>query len=290
MNTNNRVNTKDGYKEKIGKHWYYFIRTKCANCGITVFKSKKGLTSNHYKPFCGMPCKCEYEQKLKDPKGSSILNIKDTPNFYYLLGLLATDGHIDYPREDSHATNSSCVIELNEVDSDLINSLRNFFGGYVYITFTKQKNKTPMLKWYLNNRKFIDFLRSIGFVHNKTHILNLNDWFVGLEDKNKWHFMRGVWDGDGTFTIDKNKNCRVSVITASSIFADMIFSFLADRGLAPFKHVRKNFKHNSTYSIIGLGKKKSRIDFIDMLYDNKQEEMYLMRKYLKALEIKIQGG
>jgi hypothetical protein len=237
-----------------------------------------------------MPCKCEYEQKIKDPKGSSILDLKYTPNFYYLLGLLATDGHIEYPRENSNATNSACIIELNEGDRDLINQINNIFGGYVYITFANRKDKTKMFKWYLNNRKLIEYLRSIGFVHNKTHTLDLSKWFDNIKENNKWHFIRGVWDGDGSMGTYKNSGCRITFVSASSIFANMVYDFLNQQNLSACKHIRTNIKHKSTYHIISLCKKKSRVSFINSLYNNAQSGIYLKRKYTKALEIKMLGG
>lgn len=290
MNIENHIKTKDGYKEKIGNHWYYFVETRCENCGITVFKSKKGLVTNKYKPFCGMVCKCEYEQKIRDPKGFAILDHKDTSNFSYLLGLIATDGHIDYPRENSSSTNSACIIELKGHDKDLLIKLTDIFGGCIYDTFTNRKDKTSMCKWYLNNRNFIAYLRGIGFIHNKTHTLDLTEWFNGITEMNKWHFIRGVWDGDGTITIDKNGKCRISFISASENFADMIYNFLVSRGLNACKCIRKNIKYNSSYYIISLSRKSGRISFIDKLYGDIQNGIYLIRKYNKALDMKMQGG
>mgnify|MGYP002413710244 CR=1 FL=1 len=131
-------------------------------------------------------------------------------------------------------------------------------------------------------------MKSIGFVHNKTHTLNLKEWFCGIDPKNKWHFVRGVWGGDGTMTIDKRNNCRISFISASDVFADMIYEFLVQQNISSYKHTRVNPKHKSTYCIVGPSKKSSRLVFIDLLYKN--ADIFMKRKHKKALEIKMQGG
>jgi hypothetical protein len=243
----------------------------CLNCNSSL-KSRR-------VNFCKPPSYCRYEYQLKqrDLKAYNILSNKDS-NFYYLIGLICTDGTLRYPKDDKLKNiGYSFSISVNINDIETINSLQNLFGGKT----TTRKDNTA--NWYISNKKFVEYLLNVvGLTSNKTYSLNVSKWFESLEQEFKIDFLRGVIDGDGSIKIF-NKHFRTfNICTASESFKDMIVSFLTTYYSDNVK-VEKN-KSRNYYYIRYNG--RYMIDFLNDIYNNLSKKIYLKRKYNTFIEIK----
>lgn len=240
---------------------------KCTNCDNIIYRSFSYLKKSKFKSFCSEWCK----QIDRDPKAEIFMsNEKSNPDaFYYLIGLIATDGHITRPKCDSY-----CEIRLSFKDQDsvdLLNNIQKIFGG-------KVKQEGIGIVWNIYNFEFVTFLKSIGLTQRKSLTLNINRWFNGLSQENKWSFIRGVIDGDGNFSIGK-KFATSSICTASTPFKNTIFNFLANENIPTFEYERKGNKN--PYWILRTN--SSNITKLKPIYNNKS--LFLERKYNKFLEI-----
>jgi hypothetical protein len=249
----------------------YKINKKCLNC--------ESLLCNKINNFCKPPSYCRYEYQLKqrDLKAYNILSNKDS-NFYYLIGLICTDGTLRYPKNNRLKNiGYSFSISVNINDIETIYSLQNLFGGKTII------RKDNTINWYISNKKFVEYLLNVvGLISNKTYSLNVSKWFENLEQEFKLDFLRGVIDGDGSIKIF-NKHFRTfNICTASVSFKDMIVDFLTTYYSSNVK-VEKN-KSRNYYYIRYNG--RYMINFLNDIYNNYDKKIYLKRKYNTFTEIK----
>ncbi len=238
-------------------------KNTCLNCKQVI---KKGLK------FCPRPEYCQYEYTLKkrDPLAANILNNKDW-DFYYLIGLIVTDGTLRYPNSNK-TKNIGYSFSITACNSDikLIQCLHKRFGGKI------SKRKDNCLAWYVSNKKFIEFLlNEVGITKNKTYALNVTKWFNTLSHDNKLNFLRGVIDGDGSIKIF-NKNFRTfNICTGSPSFRDMICEFLKQNYS---NNVKIEIPKNKKYSYIRYNGRYM-LDFLNDVYKNIDNKIFLKRKF-----------
>lgn len=119
------------------------------------------------------------------PKGK--VRIKWSPNFAYAIGLLTTDGnlspdgrHIDFTSQDKE--------QLINFKKCL--NIKNKIGQKI-----SGKSKRRISRIQFGDVNFYKFLIQIGLLPNKSKILTKID----IVDKYFFDFLRGHFDGDGTF-------------------------------------------------------------------------------------------
>jgi hypothetical protein len=259
------VKTDYGFKFSRNGTSFRYYQKECTNCKTTTFKEFRNLR-HKANVFCTRACQSIYRHKNIDPKGCKILSHKTDADYYYLIGLLATDGHITYPPNYVHY---SCSIQLNVEDKDILEKIYSKFGG-------RLKIYSNNIKWSLNNIEFIDHLKTIGFTHNKTYSLNISEWFDAIPDKNKFHFMRGVIDGDGSIIRNSQNGYRLCLVSASEPFIKMCTDFLEG----------SYYKDRNTYCM-QISKKQKVLDILYKLYSS---DFCIKRKYNKAIQLLKEGN
>lgn len=213
-----------GYTEQLsdgriryytGRTWSYRTSYNCANCGRAIIKEQSKYINNR---FCDDKCKYEYS----DPRGSKILNFKGNNSFYYLLGLIATDGTVSYPLNDSnkHRRYSVCI-SLKNTDSEVLYRIQEMFGGH-----TSPKNNSNMVNWIISNQQFVEYLKFIGITRKKSLTLNIDNFFNSLTEPQRSAFIRGVIDGDGYVGIDEEDQITVGMCSGSISFIKTISTYM----------------------------------------------------------------
>jgi hypothetical protein len=148
--------------------------------------------------YCDQICQSYEEISQKHAKMMDYVN---DPNFYYLIGLMATDGHIDYPDSPTKLKVYYGIIKLDHKDEELLKSLCDYFGGKLYY-----ENNGRTVCYRIFNPNFIKYLINVvGFTNNKTYNLNIESWFSTLSDEFKKAFILGCFDGDGSLRISPNR-------------------------------------------------------------------------------------
>lgn len=135
----------------------------------------------------------------------------DSPDKAYFLGLMASDGNIS-PRL------TAARIALVESDSDILESFRTYLGKEPPKLTTKaQKTKFGFSRTQkqivLSRKLLVEDLLNHGLTPNKSTTLKMSCDLKGFEK----HFLRGVWDGDGSIT-----ERRFNVCSASQVFIEQI--------------------------------------------------------------------
>lgn len=213
-------------------------------------------------------------------------------NKAYLLGLLLTDGNLDKDRY-------SITIELQIRDKQILDDISNIFGGNVIKIHKHDKDGNKILKSYKwsfpiskygkwgYGKELYRQLEKFYIVPNKTR---LEELFI-FEDKNIMrHFLRGIWDGDGSFYIRKQKarkNVKArqylssSLVSASQKFILQVQEYLQKNGIVgKFETLFHKGYENPVYRVrISTSQSKKLFDF---LY--KDDGLKLGRKYNVAYE------
>jgi len=256
------------------------IKTKCAFCKKTIYRNKNTIKQNKIS-FCikGGRCQHSYHSKKRDIKGYNILENIRNPNFYYLIGLICTDGNIIYPNKETKANRYSCHINLNKNDDYIIKEIIKRFGGGCF--YHKTDNT---IRWSLTNKNFVKYLiNKVNLTHNKSETLNIKKYFNNLSEKNKRNFIRGVIDGDGCITSYKRKwgalDNRFSICSGSHFFINLLYDFFKNK----FKCNKISYednKHNNSYSVSYYG--KNILNPLNYIYKDlkiNKNLIYMKRKY-----------
>lgn len=205
----------------------------------------------------------------------------------YLLGLLMSDGSIN---EDHQIK-----LHINEKDKELFNYLKIISpnAGEYTLKGYKSKAVTPdgktvknkgSIALYINSKILTEDLAKFGIVPNKTYkqlsIPKIDNSLIR-------HFIRGYFDGDGSFTFSvrkpnpKNREKNFRVTAAFNICGKLDNIFIEMQKWFAENDIRANIyyeKRNDMYRI-GISARQCIIDTYHLLYDN--SNCYLKRKYNK---------
>jgi hypothetical protein len=189
----------------------------------------------------------------------------------YWLGFIAADGSlsenkisIQLARKDvGHLVKFNCFLDnkltIKEIDWKLNGNL--FKGSSVYFRNTEVAN----------------YLENIGIGKNKTFVLN-------PKIKIDRHFIRGYFDGDGSYqlvTVNNTLTGRIRIATASNMMASKIINFYLENDLY-FRYYRN--KARARLHEIVVSRKSDVLRLLDIFYTD--ANTFLDRKYYNAVQIR----
>lgn len=175
-------------------------------------------------------------------KTNPFINLNDE-QVQYWLGYIAADGNI------SKAPRNRVNVATN-LDPDHLNKYIDFIG--YPIKLLKYLNKKYQVWEYsvnFANKEVRDYLVELGLTPNKSLTLKLNFPIT-------WHFLRGLFDGDGCVRKCGNDNVSLDLISASIDFINQIQEFLIKHNILCL--IRK---HRNLYFIT-----INRKEYINLIY------------------------
>lgn len=113
----------------------------------------------------------------------------DTEEKAYLIGLLLSDGHI---------SKGNCIM-LTLKDKDVIEKYRNAIQSNAPI----RKDRYGNYQLNIRSKQMSDDLRNIGLSNRKSYEINFNQVLSYIPKHLENHFVRGMFDGDGSIRIYK---------------------------------------------------------------------------------------
>ena len=122
----------------------------------------------------------------RGPKPKRIINEKWTANLAYAIGLIATDGCL---------LSDGLLIDLTSKDREQLLNFSKCVGVDFKIGTKWSSKGDECLRIQFKNRIFYDFLLSIGLTPKKS----LTMGSIKIPDKYFFDFLRGCFDGDGSF-------------------------------------------------------------------------------------------
>lgn len=193
----------------------------------------------------------------------------------YILGFIATDGSIK----------DTCLsIGLKLEDEEILLKINKTLGSNRPLTYEKRKAEKDSDKYFdvvtLNINSFIikEDLEKLGIAENKTFILKRFDM---IPEEYELDFIRGVFDGDGTFGKCGGERCKNNVQfrarfgSASLEFTQYIKDTLEKYDIfCPEIEIETRGRKNPLYSICYSTKSTAKYYF--SVYQN--DSLYLKRK------------
>ncbi len=197
----------------------------------------------------------------------------DTPEKAYILGLFFADGN-----------NDTTQFRIFLIDKELIEKVKITFEYSGPIKVIQPRQPTHQIQYGLNlcSTKLCIDAAKCGCIPNKTFITRIPSLEI-LPHYLIRHFLRGVFDGDGTVSYYKKKNKYGIGYVGPADFMEDIKKFLVDN-LGITGSICRPSK-NTTNSIrqLNFGGNLQVKAFLDWLY--KDSTIHLNRKYDRYLEL-----
>ena len=203
----------------------------------------------------------------------------------YILGLLYSDG-------SNNPDKSTIAISLQEEDKEILEQIRKIINSEKPLEYIDNSNKHDFGYSYKNQYRLLmcskhmcESLSSLGVVKNKSLIISFPNF---LSDSLLPHFIRGVFDGDGSiYQAYRNENNLpiVVTITATNDFCLKLKSIVQDT-LSINGGVYEASCHNGITKVFSLSGRNVCKVFLDWIY--KDATIYMQRKhdrYVKYYDI-----
>ena len=200
----------------------------------------------------------------------------DTQNKAYILGFLYADGC-------NNLKKSTISMSLEEGDREILERIRVEVGSEKELEFIDYSNKHDFGYTYKSQYRLLLFsvhmcrtLEKHGMTPNKSLSLT----FPHMDDKLLRHFIRGMFDGDGSI-YKHNKNGYTLTITSTNDFCIALREVVATL-LGIHCSIYDAQNHNGITKVFTISGRVQTKKFLDWLYDD--AEMYLDRKYRRYVQ------
>lgn len=208
--------------------------------------------------------------KVTLPDGRSVKKIPFNENFFsvidteakaYWLGFLMADGYVNY-------TKGYIELTLKATDEEILHSLsRSLNMASVSITTPRE----GIVRLVLYSKRMVDDLSTLGCTQAKTHTIE----FPVLPPQLERHFIRGYFDGDGSYTVSN----RTFDLTGRRAFLLQVIDRFVGIGLNALKVYQRHPERGNDISYIRYGGKHVSRILYEYLYSG--ASVYLSRKKLK---------
>ena len=201
----------------------------------------------------------------------SVFDLIDSEEKAYWLGFIYADGYID-------ANKFIFEISLKGSDKEHLEKFNKFMKhkdkNHVKISNSKCGDKCfERCRWYVSNKHLWNILNSYGCTPNKSLTLEFPNFLIFKYDHLIRHFIRGYFDGDGSFSRYLLKTCvnpHIQIIGTHAFLIKILEYSQLDGRFGK----DKRWKNNTEYIEFD---KENGIKFINYIYDNCN--IYLDRKY-----------
>ena len=192
-----------------------------------------------------------------------------TNKMAYVLGIILTDGNI--------AKNSG-LISISMKEGDHLEKIRKMIDTEHPVKYQEQ---IDLFTLGFGRKKMTDSLLKLGITSKKSFKVK----FPAVPDENLPHFIRGVFDGDGSVFFEagsKTSPLRVSFTSASKAFMTTLEEKLHLHAGVSKRTIYETHRRNIAYYIRYCH--KDSLKFFDYIYAGADESMWLERKHRKFLE------
>jgi len=208
----------------------------------------------------------------RGPKPKYLVSTEWNSGLAYAVGLLASDGCLSC--DGRH-------IDLTSIDIDQLENFNKALGVNFRIGLKDRNSKSHSTAYrvQISSVLFYQFLESIGFTKKKSLTIKK----IVLPDKYFFHFLRGLFDGDGCSYSYWDKRWKSSFMfyvgfcSGSIVFIDWLREKI--KSLAKISgHITKTKKKNHYYQL--KYSKYEAVKLVKFMYKD-GKVIKLNRKYLK---------
>lgn len=190
----------------------------------------------------------------------------DTPDKAYWLGFIYADGCV-YKGTDNYSYRLQ--INLKDDDKAHLDKFQQAIGSSYKID---HNTKTNSVSLKINSTKMCTNLIKHGVVCGKSLIIKKPTIDKALIP----HFVRGLFDGDGSISWLRNRTAKVTLVTGSPTLADWLTIVLNDFRIYIYKRKHDIYSIESQSATVVT-------NFYNMIY--KDANTFLDRKYIRFSDI-----
>jgi intein-encoded DNA endonuclease-like protein len=250
---------------------YTVNKTSCKEIGKQYNCSKQRI--NKVLRENNIPLRDTSHCQQKYQIDEHILDKLDTPEKAYWLGMLMGDGWVFH---------AQFGLSLQEKDKHLVYKFRDFLKSNHPINRVPNRNKkdgSPSISYDIRiwNKQLNTMLRTYGIAEDKTHTATFPK---NIPDKFMSHYMRGLIDSDGCFTIKKGNKMHMNFISTVE-FAQEFQRILMEKCDLNKTKLEERTKTNFI-AIVNYGGNKQMLRVCKFLYSD--ASVYLERKRDRAIE------
>lgn len=247
-----KINYDDLSKMYLGGISLPEISDKMGVCKATIYKALK-IKGIEHKPNRKYSLNENYFDEI------------DSEDKAYFLGLLYSDGSNN---------GDGFYITLQDRDVNILNSFKQCLGysGELRTILSKNKNWKNYKSLNISSKKMAQVLENIGCNRNKT----INAKFPKIPIELMNHFIRGVFDGDGSIWISRDQ-MGFSIVGNSNIVSNI--ANILNLNCHLDVKVRRPKRYKCDISIYSFQGNLQCERVFEYLYKN--SNYYLERKFLK---------
>lgn len=188
----------------------------------------------------------------------------------YILGWFYSDGNV---------TKNKVRIQIQDIDKYMLEWIaeKMEYTGPLHFIKRRKLHHHDQYCLAICRKKLVQDLIKLGCLPKKSLVLKFPSHNIVPEQYFSF-FLLGVWDGDGSISIDKRRYIKVSV-TSSKSFIVGLQSHLTNLGFPHTTYKKRTKKHTLQLSISGQEKS---VEFLRWLYSD--APFYLKRKHNKFIE------
>ncbi len=268
--------TEKRYGKLVVKKYLGGSRWLCnCDCGNTVSVRTADLNKGHTKS-CGCLLK---KYNLDDTYFDNI----DTQEKAYILGMFSADAAITYKPYN-------VKLELKSDDEDILEKIKNAMNYNFDIKHYKNKCKTENYNYVcdtsrlnITNKNIVLKLAEYGVVPRKSNILYFD--FNKIPKEYHSHYLRGLWDGDGTISLNTNRKTpqpTMNLTSSTTMIQNIVKLLNKNFEINPYLYNRRKSNVDNTTMVVG--RQQDIKNLLEFLY--KDATIYLDRKYEKYIECK----
>ncbi len=207
----------------------------------------------------------------------------------YVLGLICTDGNL-HIRKDKSGYKLG-ILTFAQKEKELVEKFLSLMDCNATIRFKERKEletTTAGELYYFNigNNDIANDLQRLGVTTNKS----LDMKFPDIPDRYFRHFVRGLFDGDGSVYLQNSSaTLIVKLLSGSLKFMESLNALMFSNGFPLLKiSTRYSEKDDGTkmpnHNVICYSAKSTVKHFFNFIYSGVPEKIYYNRKYNKFLD------
>ena len=211
------------------------------------------------------------------PRISNFFEKINTADKAYWLGFLYADGTI-------HSSSDSISLEIK--DKEHVEKFREALGALnnkITVREDTRFSKTCLMyNFTIHDSQLHSDLIKWGCIPNKSY-LDLH--FPKIPEELKWHFIRGLFDGDGCLSYSFERKRFTLSFTGGKTFMEEVRHFFGKDNIS----LCQNVKSKITYSFRLNGQKQVTY-FLNKIYEGSSKKNRLNRKYEHFLKLLYYSG
>jgi len=189
----------------------------------------------------------------------------------WALGIIVSDGCL-FNSQQKDGTLSK--IDVSSKDETLIDNIINIIPS-LHKYLNKSKEQYPFYQARCSNKVLATRLQHFGIIPRKSFTIQMKN----MDQVKINHFIRGIWDGDGSLSITSRGNNRLitSFVTASPYMRKFVYNNIK----TVIGNQFTNCIDGKNYYRIAINRQKLVKQFLDWMYEESSESNRLDRKYNK---------